>query len=484
VTLRLPWDKKMFGRRESVDRRGLFFYNNPIKLIRAQLSTISLIPGMEAAMKVIKVAVGLVLALALLLSTGGFSQELVPDPQTLWIAVSDDAERWPAVAGGGDHMVIVFVKADRFGIDNIFASVITDDSTTPFYYPISKHDVDCAQPDIAYHASSGLFLVVYTCNQTDVYLRTFSPTTETVGPLELIASGDNARGYPAIACNQAAGSCLVAFNHDHSLVKGAYVDVDSSGINRISPVYDLSDATSAGKPYLVWGKGFGSYLVAYAEQHSIGGVLPSYTHVIDHDDPLVDIKYLHPSTPAVPHGFSPSGYDVLVSDAVFDPCTQTFLISVDYDAAGDGSNFDVWAAVVHPTDPINFTAVPIADSLKSEHDSAISFVAGEAQPPSCGTMDRLLVGYINEEEGLMAVELRGDSSPSSPVYTCDAENQHLLVEYHTPTDRVNAVQILGGAGERRFMMVYQIHHPFSSDDDIWGKIIGRLDKVYLPLVLQ
>jgi hypothetical protein len=439
---------------------------------------------MEAAMKVSKVAVILGLALVMMLSTGGLAQDLALDPQTLWIAVSEDAERWPAVAGGGDHIVVVFVKADRSGIENIFASVIPEGSTTPLYYAISKHDTDCAHPSIAYHASSGLFLVVYTCNQTDVFLRTFSPTTETVGTLELIASGDTTRGYPAIACNQTAGSCLVAFNHDHSRIKGAYVDVDPSGIYQISPVYDLSDATTAGRPHLAWGNGVSTYLVAYSEQHSTGGILPSYTHVIDHDDPLVDIKYFHPSTLAVPPGFSPSGYDTLVRDAAFDPCTQKFLISIDYDAAGDGSNFDVWAAVVHPTDPINFTPMAIADTPVSEYSSAISFVSGDTESTACGSMDRLLVGYINNEVGLMAVELRGNSNPLNPVYTYVTANQHLHVEYHTPMDRVNAVRILGGAGERRFLMVYQIHHPFSGDDDIWGKFVGLLDQVYLPLVLR
>jgi hypothetical protein len=66
---------------------------------------------MAAAMKVIKVAECLVLVLVLL-STVGLAQTLAPDPQPLWIAVSEDAERLPAVAGGGEHIVVVFVKAE------------------------------------------------------------------------------------------------------------------------------------------------------------------------------------------------------------------------------------------------------------------------------------------------------------------------------------------------------------------------------------
>jgi hypothetical protein len=439
---------------------------------------------MEAAMKVSKVAVGLVLALVLLLSTGGSAQDLAPDPQTLWIAVSEDAERWPAAAGGGNQMVVVFVKEDRHGIDNIYASVISDESAKPLPYTISEHDADCAHPAIAYHASSGLFLVVYSCNHSDIFVQTFSPTTETVGEYEVIASGGATRGYPAITCNQTTGSCLVAFQYDQSLVKGAYVDVDSSGINHISSVYDLSDTTMAGRPHLAWGNGIGTYLAAYSEQQSTGEILPGYTHVMDHDDPLVAKKYLHPSTAAVPPGFSPSGFDALVTDLTFDPCTQKYLISFDYDAEGDGSNFDVWAAVVHPTAPITYIPMSIAEAPVSEFNSAISFVSGDTQTPSCGSMDRLLVGYINDEEGLMAVGLRGNSSPSSPVYTCDAANHHHVVEYHTPMDRVNDVWILGGAGERHFLMVYEINHPFSGDDDIWGKFVGLLDLVYLPLVMR
>jgi hypothetical protein len=80
--------------------------------------------------------------------------------------------------------------------------------------------------------------------------------------------------------------------------------------------------------------------------------------------------------------------------------------------------------------------------------------------------------------------LSSNSSSSTPVYTCDTAHQHHVVEYHTPMDRVNAVRILGRAGERRFMMVYEIYHPFSGDDDIWGKYVGLLDLVYLPLVMR
>ena len=435
-------------------------------------------------MKAIKVAVGLVLVLVLLLSMGGFSQDLAPDPQTLWIAVSEDAERWPAVAGGGDHIMVVYVKEDRQSIDNIFASVIPDESAKPLLYPISKHEADCAHPDVAYHASSGLFIVVYSCNHSDVYVQTFSPTTESVGVLEVIASGDATSGYPAIACNQAESSCLIAYHYDESQIKGRYINLNSTGITGLSDIYDLSDAADAGRPYLAWGKGVGTYLVAYNEQLAAAEVQPSFTHVIDHDDPVMVEKFLHPSTLAVPPGFSSTGYDALVSDAAFDPCTQKFLISFDYDAAGDGSNYDVWAAVVHPTDPINFTPMPIADTPVSESNSAISYVSGDTQTPSCGTMDRLLVGYINDEVGLMAVELRGSSSPSTPVYTCETANQHHVVEYHTPMDRVNDMRILGGAADRRFLMVYEIYHPFSGDYDVWGKFVGLLDLVYLPLVLR
>jgi hypothetical protein len=238
------------------------------------------------------------------------------------------------------------------------------------------------------------------------------------------------------------------------------------------------DATVAGRPHLVWGWGTSTYLVTYAEQHSTGEILPSYTYVIDDDDPMLVEKFLHPSTPAVPPGFCPSGYDALVSDVAFDPWTQKFLISMDYDAAGDGSNYDVWAAVVHPTAPINFTPMPIADTLVSEHSSAISFAAGDSQTPSCGTMDQLLV------VGLMAVGLRGGSSSSTPVYTCDVAKQHLLIEHHTDMYRINDVRITNGLADKRIMMVYGIYYLSNGDEDIWGKFIGLLDLVYLPPVLR
>ena len=112
--------------------------------------------------------------------------------------------------------------------------MIPDESAKPLLYPISQHDSDCGYPDIVYHASSVLFIVVYTCHHSDVFVRTFSPTTETLGEYEVIASGGAIRGYPAIACNQTAGSCLVAFQHDHIRIKGAYVDVDCSVLRTLA----------------------------------------------------------------------------------------------------------------------------------------------------------------------------------------------------------------------------------------------------------
>ena len=459
-------------------------------------------------MKVIKVAVGIVLALMLLLSPGAVGQRVIlnrdglgnafsvesiavatrglttaTDP--IYFAVSTDVERWPAAAHGGDANVVVYVKKDKQGNDAIYASVLSSGQTDPLPYPISSFAGNCAHPAIAYQAASGWFVIVYVCDATAILAQVFQPATEVVGPIVTISADDGTpNADPAVVCNQTAGACLVAFQYDLSRVKGAYVDVDSAGITHISSVYDLSDGIVTGRPYLAWGREMGTYLVAYSEQHSAGEILPGYTHVIDQDDPLVTIKYLHPSTPAVPSDFSPSGYDALVSDAVFDPCTQKFLISFDYDAAGDGSNFDVWATVVHPTDPINFTPIPIADTPVSEHNSAISFVSSGHQTPSCGSMDRLLIGYINEVLGLMAVELRGDSNPSNPVYTYDAANQHLLIENHTNMYHINEVRIAHGPGDKRYMLVYDIHHLSSGDEDIWGKFIGLLDLVYLPLVLR
>ena len=53
--------------------------------------------------------------------------------------------------------------------------------------------------------------------------------------------------------------------------------------------------------------------------------------MIDHDGPLLVNKIPHQGPLAVPTGFSPSGYDALVSDAALDPCIQKYQIGFDYD---------------------------------------------------------------------------------------------------------------------------------------------------------
>jgi hypothetical protein len=467
---------------------------------------------MESAMNTIKVTVGLVLVLVLVLSYGVFAQEpnmnpvgfdldlldeilrtshngLAPDPTTLWIAVSETSEHSPAVAHGGDQQVVVYVKEDRHGIDNIYAAVISDESTKPLLYPITNHTSDCAHPDIAYHVNSGLFIVVYENTRSGIFMQAITvelESLELVGKPELISEGEIETGSPAIACNQSDKSCLIAYHHDHSRIKGRYINLSSSGMTGLSNVYDLSDAAVAGRPYLAWGKAVGTYLLTYSQQNSEGAILPEYTHVIDHDDPLLAIKFLHPSTSAVPSNFSPLGYNALVRDATFDPCTQKFLISFDYDAEGDGSNYDVWAAVVHSTEPINFTWLPIADTHVSEHSSAISFLSDGSISPACGSMDRLLAGYINEAMGLMAVELTGNSSVTSPVYIYDGVMQHLLIENHTNMYWNHSVRISSGSQDGPVLMVYEIKYASSGDYDIWGKYlsIDLHHLAYLPLILR
>lgn len=391
-----------------------------------------------------------------------------------------------AVGQGVRDFVFVYVKENRYEKKAIYASTITFEGIKhpQFPIPISDHDSDCGQPAIAYHASSELFVIVYAHNHQDIYVRIFSPSSEFVGPGVMISDDQSNKGHPVIACNQAEGSCLVAYQFDDADIKGRYIEVDSDGIAGMSEVYDLTDTATVGKPHLAWGRGSGTYLVAYNERIMTGEVRPRFTHVSDQDDPLAAEKYLHPSQPVVPDDFYPTGKDAFVTDVAFDPCTRKYVLTLDYDPTGGGQNFDVWAAVIHATDPISSGAFAIAETSVKEYGAAIRFFTADHAIPACGSMDRLMVAYINADIGLMAVELRGNSNPTAPNYHFDPADQHQVIAHHKNMFDVSSVTLSSGLQDMRVLVAYEMYGTASAEYAIWGRFIAVRNHIYLPLVLR
>jgi hypothetical protein len=461
----------------------------------------------EAPMKAVKLAAGLLQALVLAFSpavvrqeftliplgvhqeippstTGIAARGIYPVSEGFYIAESGKIKPSSAVAYGGGNYVVLYVTENKDQLESIHAAVISDQDDGPGVYPISNHPQDCGHPAIAYEASSGLFIIVYAHNHKDIYVVVFSPSTETVGPAILISEDEVSKGFSAVACNQLDGVCLVAYQQGGTHIKGRYIDVSSEGIGGLSEIYDLADDIQIDQPHLAWGWGQGTFLLAYNEQLASGEVRPTYTHVFDQDDPQEDEVLLHPSAPVLPGGLFPPGSQAFLTDAAFDPCTEKFVLTIEYDEVGDGDNFDLWGAVVHARDPISGGGFPIANTPADEYGGAIRFITADHVMPTCGAMDLLVAAYINADVGLMAAELRGNSNPTAPGYAVEPVDQHLVLAGHTDMYQLSFVALSSGSPDRQVLVLYERFFPYSEDYEIWGQFLAVSTLTYLPLVVR
>ena len=420
-------------------------------------------------------------------NAGGSARGIYPLSDAFLIAENGKIKPSSAVAYGGENFVVVYVKENHDQLESIHATVIPGhDHGQLGHYAIPKqpHAYDCGYPAIAYHASSGLFVIVYSHHSRDIYAVVFSPSTDYVGPAILVSEDSVHKGFPAVACNQLDGVCLVAFQQSGMQIKGRYIEVGREGIVGLSAVYDLADAIRVDQPRLAWARGKGTFLLAYNEQLASGEVQPSYTHVFDQDDPQVAIKLLHPSASVLPGGFFPPGSKAILTDAAFDPCSEAFVLTIDYDGAGDGVNFDLWGAVVHARDPLSSGAFPIADTAVGEQGGAIRFVTADHVKQACGGMDHLVVAYINADVGLMAVELRGNSNPTTPSYAVDPVDQHTVISGHGNMCQISFAALSSGVLDGQVLVFYERYFLFSKDYDLWGHFLAVRSHTYLPLVMR
>lgn len=459
-------------------------------------------------MKAVKLAAGLLLILGLVsgslailqindliyveahqavrqLNARGIFRGIYPVSDEFLIAETKDIEPFSAVAYGGGRHVVVYVKENIEEIESIYATVVSDGETGQLeVYPVSNQTVDCGQPAIAYQANKGLFIILYACEQKDIFAQVFSPANGFIRPAHLVSEGEEDKGYPAIACNQHDGICLVAYLQNGENIKGRYIEVTGDGIGALSEFYQLAEGDQVGQPLLAWGRDEGTFLLTYHERLASGEVRPAYTHVYDQYDPLAAEMLLHPSTPLLPGGLFSPGHDAFISDITFDPCTEKFILTIDYDAVGEGHNFDLWATVVDARDPVVDEVFPIADSPVSEHGGAIRFVTADHGLPACGGMDRLVVAYINAEVGLMAAELRGNSNPTDASYTVDPVDQHLLIKNHPNMFRITDSNLSSSVEGNRVLIVYEFQGTGSSEYLLFGRFLSFKTSVYLPLVIK
>ena len=83
-----------------------------------------------------------------------------------------------------------------------------------------------------------------------------------------------------------------------------------------------------------------------------------------------------------------------------------------------------------------------------------------------------MVAYINDQAGLLAADLRGNSNPTAPSQEVDPVAQHLLVANHTIMCQVSSPSLTHNALDMGMLVVYEHHYLASEEYDIWGNFLS------------
>ncbi|HPX95163.1 MAG TPA: hypothetical protein PLA02_02475 [Brevefilum fermentans] len=390
----------------------------------------------------------------------------------------DIDEWWPAVAHGGDHYLVVYVRQG-----NIYGKVYSNTGELKNTITIADWAADCEFPSVAYEAKSGLFVVVYeyhfSSSDYDVVIQLVSPTTGNIGDAYWVSNSVYHEWYPDVACKHTNGTCLVAFQHNQEgRIKGRFYTISSSGITHGSTVRDLSDATGASFPHLAWGVGRGLYMVTYDWWSGVK-YSASYTKVYDHP---VDggNQYVHFDSYVA--ATFPNG--TFNSDVTYDPCTEKFLVSFYH--LFSATDRDPWVvAKLSTTSAAGFPPFTIAYTTQNEYEGGISFVTDSHLKPFCGSMDNLVVTYINDSVGVKAAELRGNSSTTNPIYVRDATSLQLIVDKNYADYKNQRTAISSGSQKGELFTAssgkWGPPSPWT-DLDVEGQIVAISGRVYIPLL--
>lgn len=416
-------------------------------------------------MKTVKVIFGLLMVLVLISGSAVFAQEvdsqtigdgeiqgINPISDTIYITQDEKIDYGrPAVAYGNGYYMVVFEEEG-----DIIAKVYDTDGEKQGSHEVAVCGQDgCSYPVVAYEVNSGLFMVVYVLEHEDgdhfILAQLVSPTDGKFKDAHEVYDYNDDETRPSVACSYY--NCLVAFETSFDRrIAGVFLGVDSGGISDLSTPRFLTDTTDAYRPRLAWGIGTDLYMVTYIR--------------LDKDQMRVDAKfnkvlagpvwsgdqYIHSSRYVVPQGHPELKGSTLEPDVAYDPCTEKFVIVFTH--WGDDGD-DVHAIAKGVTLEVDlFQPFDVAVTSLDEHSPAISFVKGDQYTPSCGAMDKLVVVYQNSYLGIMAADLRGNSSKTNPTYVVDPVSEHFVVDVNTSLLNHRSPAISSGSSRAEMFIVY------------------------------
>jgi len=397
----------------------------------------------------------------------------------------------PATAHGGDYYAVAYIEDGALHVTT-FTEDLSEINT---YYDLSEQ---ASNPDVAYEASTGLFIVVWqydwggTGTDYDIRALALDPDTGQVGDVQwVVGSGDNETD-PSVDCNPWDSSCLVAYKFQATGspgIEGRFMRMTPSGVSSNSdPKFDIS--TTIGKnPYVVFGDD--GYLVAYTWDDLSTSPYPSwpvYSHVYPTHQSSGN-QYRHDTTYVIEAGDLTDAYDKYSTGVAYDACANKFVVTFTYDFFGDGSDLDVLGRAVNAVSQYVYDYFWIAASTDNETSADISFIEDYHLTNAPPYASKLVVAYSRWggflPEGIYATDLLSNCSDTSPSYRIDPSWKHFLVATPSPIfgSSVYEPSITGAGGYKQFLVAWtEVTGGTIYNYDVRGRLMDASEKNFLPLM--
>ncbi len=402
--------------------------------------------------------------------------------------INDEAELNPEVAYGGGYYVVAYEEGGA-----VHANVFNRDGS--IHLTVRDIHSNSGTPDVAYEATTGLFLIVWQLDywddgsDYDILSIALSPTSGLVGSTIAVSSDNNHERYPSVDCNPADSSCLVAYEYDFNsttYIDGAFMDMSATmGVSRNDPNFHISTTTNDYGPIVAFGDQ--GYLVADTFFDVSAIAWPVYNHVYPTYQ-SVGNQYMHGTAYLVNPGDLTDANDKYPGGAAWDGCANKFAVTYTYDYYGNGSDLDVHVRGVDDNSATVYPIQWVAGTGDSEFTADISFIENYPWTSTSPYASKMIVAYVRSggvyDEGIIATDLVSNCSSLSPSYDIPPEYQHFLVkEPNLAADSLVLTPAITGAdGFKDFLIAWLDVQGGTPDElDIFGRLMDASEKNFLPL---
>ncbi len=371
-------------------------------------------------------------------------------------------------------------------------------------FRISRGTGRAISPDVAFEASTGFFVVVWEYD---------SPVTSTVDWTILavhgvhqssgsqLATGPTDFGSPAydeltpmIACNRNVPSCLVTGLRftTKAMVIGQRFMISLPSIVQDGEAFEICDDTYHNVDVdIAFGGvfGFPAYLVVWARQMDDPSATlhVMYTHVHGADQgPGMDELIQAPAY-ITPPGTDPShANDQEQPRVAYNLIHEQFLITYQYDYAGDLSDYDLYGQHVQGYwNGLVGSYFPIANSYLSESRPVVAFSGGETPWLSTDFADLYLVAFlrwdgVTQTSALVIQSVHGQNAETvglpQVLADVDYSSNYLFSDLATSGSYSNG---------RWTVVLGRVYDPFNTDDsDLFGFVVGPDRNIFLPVIIR